>query len=223
MDIRVGSRTHDSKLCVEQMDNDELIDMAREALNKPHDAAFWDDDLYVTHTLMFYSAPDSDDLVSASNFHSILRDLKAAYPRAVEQASIGHWTYSHFDCVKVRVLYSDGTIHPAFADAAAIALSLRDYPLYDESDYSDREMEVWNTAILDAVSYAADDDDDDEIREAAQKYLWQSEQLVGYQEVGYVPDEMVTEALEHAREDRARAQAVGLTHPNNSGDTLPTL
>lgn len=187
-------------------DDETILKYAKQALERPRDAAFWDDDLYNTHTLMFHSAPASDDLVSQSNYHSILRDLSHAYrrsPGAIDSGSIGHWTYSSFDCIKVRVTYADGTIHPAFVDALAIALGLQDYPLYDESDYSEREWSEWERAISEETEYALSDlEDADAIREGVLEYLHSDEaELMGYREVGSIPQETMDAAIAHAREN----------------------
>lgn len=223
----VGTRTRNSQLgYVADIDDSQILEFAEEALKRPSDSYWRDGDLWETHTLMFHSAPDSDDTVAQSNFRSILQDLGDAYKRsdgAVESASVGHWTYSSFDCIKVRVTYANGEIHPAFADAVQIAIALRDnYPLYSEDDHSELESEVWDRAISEAVTYALESEDDgEEIKSDVTEYLYSEEaQVYGYQECGYVPDEAVENAISHARNIRDRAIAVGLTRPNNSGDPI---
>ena len=210
--MRVTKRTRQSRIGLETPDDATLLKYATEALEHPLNAYFHDGDLYATHTLMFYSAPQSDDLIAQSNHATILRDLSDAYPHAVEAASIRHWTYSHFDCVKVRVLDKKGRIHPAFADAVAITLTLQYYPLWDEDDYLQRESAEWDRAIAQAVDYALSDEDDaDAIREDVVDYLYSDDaQLMGYHDVGYVPDDKVQAAIEHARELKSAADAVGV-------------
>lgn len=210
--MRVTKRTRKSRLELETPDDDTLLKYAEQALDRPANAYFHDGDLYATHTLMSYSAPQSDDLIAQSNHATILRDLSDAYPHAVEAASIGHWTYSHFDCVKVRVLDRHGRIHPAFADAVAITLALRDYPLWDEDDYYQRESAEWDRAIDDAVNVALSGEDDaDAIREDVVAYLYSdSAQLMGYHDVGYVPSDTLDAAITHARALKSAADAVGV-------------
>lgn len=167
----VGSRTRNVRIDYgyRTVSDETILEYAAQALERPSESAWRDDELWDTHTLLFHSAPDSDDTVAQSNFRSILEDLGDAYkrsPGAVERARIGHWTYSHFDCIKVRVTYANGEIHPAFADAVQILKALEDYPLYSEDDHSDLEMEIWEKAINDAVTYALESEDDAaEIRE----------------------------------------------------------
>lgn len=133
---------------------EDIVSAARDALTRPGDSAWWDDELFVTHTMMF-STPDpnltDDYTIGTSNYRSILRDMAPAYarfPGAISDASFGHWTYSRFVCVKVRVCYSDGQIHPAFVDAFTIATQLEcDYPIHDESDHSELEFEINESAM----------------------------------------------------------------------------
>jgi len=226
--MRVTARSLKSSLFCdwEQPDTETILKRATEALKHPQDAVFWDEDVYSTHTLMFYSAPASDDMISQSNHRTILRDLSAAYkrsPRAIESSSIRHWTYSHFDCIKVQVTYVNGDIHPAFVDALTIALKLDDYPLWDESDYSELETAEWDRAITDAVDWALRNEDDaDEIRAAVTEYLYSdSAELIGYHDVGYVPDETMDAGIAYAREILAQAESVGLTQIHEIPDFLP--
>lgn len=221
MDIFVGSRTRKTRLGFAP-DDETILDYARQALERPSESYWNDDTLWITHTLLFAYAPGSDDLVGESNYQCILEDLSTAYaksPDAITAGGFGHWTYSHYDAVRVRVTYANGEIHPAFADAVAIALALQDYPLYSEDDYSEREWKAWESAIEEAARYALEDESDgDEIRSDVLEYLHSDRaELVGYHDVGYVPDETVTDAIAYAREIRSRAENVGLIRPNDSG------
>ena len=103
-------------------------EMAAEALERPANSAWWDDEVYNTHTLMFAYSPLADDLLGESNHHSILDKLTGEFPgdERVSVAGFGHWTYAHYDAIKVRVLDKRGRITPEFAVAAVIARELRD-------------------------------------------------------------------------------------------------
>lgn len=127
-------------------DVDYVLDQAREALEHPADSAWRDDELWATHTLMF-ATPDyaitDDDLPGWSNYRSILRDMLKVYPDDVEDASFGHWTFSRFCAIKVRVVDADGYVTPAFVEALEVATDLRENNhLYDEGDYMELENEV---------------------------------------------------------------------------------
>jgi len=126
-------------------DVDHVIDTAYEALEHPADSAWSDDELWSTHTMMF-ATPDislTDDYLSDwSNYRSILRDLGRAYPDDVEDASFGHWTYSRFCAVKIRVIDAKGYVTPAFIEALEIARDLEHNHLYDEQDCIELEYQI---------------------------------------------------------------------------------
>ena len=126
-------------------DVDYVLDRAYESVEHPADSAWSDDDLWNTHTLMF-ATPDislTDDYLSDwSNYRSILRDLQQAYPDDVEDASFGHWTYSKFCAIKVRVIDAKGYVTPAFIEALEIAKDLEHNHLYDEQDCIELEYDI---------------------------------------------------------------------------------
>lgn len=148
--LKVGQRTLSGfeKMGVDELDEGKLIIMAAQALEIPSDSGWWDEQIHDTHGIMF-GTPDpkltDEYLIDESNLRSIFRDLSATWPKQVEMSSFGHWTYSRFICLKIQVLYSNGEITPAFAAACSIALALQDdYPVYDESDWSELEHEKWD-------------------------------------------------------------------------------
>ena len=50
-----------------------------------------------------------------------------------------HWVVGHIDGVSIRVFRHDGTITDAFREFCSIKERLDDYPILNESDYSERE------------------------------------------------------------------------------------
>lgn len=134
----------------ERLDESTLVDAARDALQAPGDSFWSDDEMWVTHTLMF-ATPDieltDDYLYEYSNYRVVLAELEAAYPNDVEAATFGHWTYSRFVCIKIRVLDDAGQITGAFAKAFAITEQVADYPIYDEQDYMELEMECQEAEV----------------------------------------------------------------------------
>jgi len=64
--------------------------------------------------------------------------------------SHSHWAVGHVDGFSVRV-FKDGEITKAFETYHALARQLDDYPILDESDYSDREYEATLENIEDAA------------------------------------------------------------------------
>lgn len=136
----------------ERLGSDDMVEAAKSLLTRPSDSGWWDEELFDTHTLMF-STPDwaltEDYLWDYSNYRRILEDMQAEFPDDVEDAAFGHWTYSRFLAVKVRVLDADGNITGAFARAYAIGKALEDYPIYDEQDVMELESEVQERDLKD--------------------------------------------------------------------------
>jgi hypothetical protein len=53
-----------------------------------------------------------------------------------------HWAVGHVDGFSVRVYRPDGAITDAFKEVCSIHERLDDYPVLDESEYSERELEA---------------------------------------------------------------------------------
>lgn len=125
-------------------DVEKLIEFADDSLQKPNDSIWRDSDLWNTHTMLF-STPDISltDEYSAdwSNYRVALRLLSEHYPDDVSEATFGHWTYSTFYAIKIRV-HRDGVITPAFAEAYGLEQQLEDYAVLDESDWCELEQEI---------------------------------------------------------------------------------
>lgn len=64
--------------------------------------------------------------------------------------SHSHWAVGHIDGFSVRV-FRDGKITEAFEKYHELAEQIDDYPILDESDYSDREYEATLENIADAA------------------------------------------------------------------------
>ncbi|MFE0964079.1 hypothetical protein [Streptomyces fungicidicus] len=56
----------------------------------------------------------------------------------------------------------------AFIEAAEIIVALQDYPVLDESDYSEREYERWHSNVNEALEYAQRDYEDDTEEQSAE-------------------------------------------------------
>lgn len=223
----------------DEIDRDAILAAATEALTRPSDSGWWDEEMYTTHTLMF-STPDpsltDEYTVGTSNLRSITADMLAAYPHAVSEASFGHWTYSRFLALKVRVIDSHGRIHPAFVDAMAIAWSLeREYPVYSDDDHSELEWEIWTRTVESALddirrgygdapeAPEGVDRDSEEWGALWTEYVNESDRGYGYHECTYLDPECATLAASHADTLTLAALAAGLTGVNTSGEPLPGL
>lgn len=53
-----------------------------------------------------------------------------------------HWAVGHIDGFSLRVYRADGTVTPAFEELCRIKAALEEYPVLNESDYSEREYDA---------------------------------------------------------------------------------
>jgi hypothetical protein len=154
------------------VDPDELVKAAQEALKRPTDVGYFGDRaLWSVWGVVGTQGPDPDAL-EASNWRVTLADLQG---RAVhddgDQADdpaeyvdtevFSHWAYGYVTHMVVRVLVdTDGPVETSnltatFVRAVEIAQSLQDYPVLDESDYSELESEgqeaAWDAHLWSSV------------------------------------------------------------------------
>jgi hypothetical protein len=73
----------------------------------------------------------------------------------VRSESHSHWACGHVDRYAIRVYGPEGTITAAFAKWCELQARLEDYPVLDESDYSERELVATEENIGNAAHYAA--------------------------------------------------------------------
>jgi hypothetical protein len=194
----------------DDFDDDDYRKAADEALTRPTEASFWDDRLYTTHGGPIVSwAPDSDNLISESNYHTVLAHLEeiaaeAGEEDAVIDGSVKHWTYSHFKVIYVQVYDDEGNFTRTFKEAVVTAHFLRDEgPLFDETDFNEREWEQNERLFDETLSEVADRHEYDEpfdrdsITEALHEARYDGKYLDNYPEVNFGE---VAEAWDEVRE-----------------------
>lgn len=143
---------------VTNLDSETLIEAATTALTRPAESYWSDSDLWDTHTLMF-STPawwiTEDYIVDQANYRAVLKELSEKYPNDVEDATFGHWTYSTYQSIKVRVVDENRSITKAFAEAFEIATYLKEqHPVYDEellSQLETEQMEEFLDSIIEDI------------------------------------------------------------------------
>jgi hypothetical protein len=69
----------------------------------------------------------------------------------VVMESHSHWAVGHVDGFSLRVFDGNGEITEAFCKYHELSAALYDYPILDESDYSERELEATLENIADAA------------------------------------------------------------------------
>jgi hypothetical protein len=179
-----------------------VVELAREGLVQPSDSYFRDEDVFVTHTLMFHTPAWSitHDDPKGETIYRMAKDQLSRYGRSVTEESVGHWTYSRFSCLKVRVLTDAGNITTAFVHALIIATD--EDGMWGEY-YHEVEEEIWDEAfdyVFTAVDRERmlDDEPDlsDEEKAAYREYF--HETYGGHSEPGYIRDEWHEDCLERA-------------------------
>jgi hypothetical protein len=137
------------------IDDATLIKAATEALTHPDDYGYYGDlDMFGSWGFTI-SQHRGSDVLGRSNYQCVLRDLRAFVESCgcdpddyVDEVRSSHWAVGWTEQIAVRVLIDpDGEIERsnitgAFRWVADVASYLAEqYPIYDESDYSDLEYE----------------------------------------------------------------------------------
>ena len=89
---------------------------------------------------------DRDSGLLAQSSHAEIAKLLAPFTEGddsdVVAESHSHWAVGHVDGFSIRVFGKDGGITEAFEEFCCIKEKLEDYPILNESDYSEREYEA---------------------------------------------------------------------------------
>ncbi|AWY07639.1 hypothetical protein SEA_YOSIF_75 [Streptomyces phage Yosif] len=199
------------------IDIDTLTEYAEKALERPSDAAFWDERCYSTHVPVIGWAERGDDILEESNYLSALELLTGAAEDEshVFDGSSGHWLVGSLRQVWVQVYEEDGeTFTAAFREAVEIQEALHGYPVLDESDYSEREWKRYEENLSEALDDAQrgyEDDTDEQAQAIRDRFYevvgerleWDGPDVswYGVEELyGEVRDEWFTElGYEHLR------------------------
>lgn len=173
-----------------EVDDDTLTTFVREALEEPGDAYFRDEELYVTHTLAFHTPAwhlTNDYIIDQANYRDALEILE---PYGAEAATVGHWTYSTLECIKVPILTETGEITAGAVALWDLVQNLRDYPLINDETHSELEMEVNTEAMKQAIEWEERQREvefSDYQKQKIGEIYW--EEYFGYHETGYIEDE----------------------------------
>ena len=147
------------------LDHAELVKLAEQALKRPGSYMAFDDRWYNTHGCVMAWADRGDDVLAESNYLTALDMLNGAVAHDetgaseargddVVDTSASHWGYGSVRELFVRVFDEHGEYTPAFIEAARIHGRLENYPILDESDFSEREYKQWEDVMEDALSDA---------------------------------------------------------------------
>lgn len=90
------------------------------------------------------------DLSNAEQIRQALEKYTEGDDPDVVEESHTHWAVGHVDGFSLRV-FKDGEITEAFRTLHDLMERLEEYPILDESDYSERETEATAENIIDAA------------------------------------------------------------------------
>lgn len=121
------------------------------------DSFFWfrDRDLEdADQWAIFYTHHRDSGLLDQSNAKVIAKAM-ALFTEGDEPSVVmethSHWAVGHIDGFSIRVFDGDGEITEAFRKYHELSEAMDDYPILDESDYSERELEATLENIADAA------------------------------------------------------------------------
>jgi|SRR5215471_13608138 len=113
------------------------------------------------------------DVLDRSNFQVILEDLRERFPDLIEVDGASHWAVGWVEGILVPALtdpslgYTESNVHPAFLAAMEWQAKLADYPIADETAYSELEWTEFCDYVTDeAESHWNREHDDNEGKDA---------------------------------------------------------
>ena len=106
------------------------------------------------HWAIVYTHHRDSGLLDQSNA-SVIAKAMAPFTEGDEPTVVmeshSHWAVGHVDGFSVRVFDGDGEITEAFRKYHELAEAMDDYPILDEQDYGERELEATLENIEDAA------------------------------------------------------------------------
>ena len=157
-----------------------------------------------------YGASGAVELIYDSNNHAAREDL-SAYSDGMGGNCADHISVERgMLCVP---LWKDddagpsGGYHPAAIVGIALIAQMDEYPLLDDSDYSEREYNAWIEYLTDEFRWLDDGEREDSAIDSHRTqflaYCW--EHFVGYYSVFDVPSEDIEHAYATTREENINA------------------
>ena len=128
-----------------------ILKCAKDGLQKPEDFGYWgSEDMFKTWGFCGVDKNRDSDLLEISNFDFITKDLISKFPNDFKIENYSHWMVGNVDRLVCRILkyelpfideVKEEDITTAFRAAMEWLDILRDYPVADEADYSDKQYE----------------------------------------------------------------------------------
>jgi hypothetical protein len=144
----------------------EYVDLAKQSLKHPSDFGWFGfEEMFVTWGFAGINKDARDNIADISNWHCTIEEMKRLFPDTYDECfyevGLKHWLVGHADqlCVKVlkseipHSLITDEDITDEFKAVVDIATYLAyEYPILDDSDYSERQWAATNADIEDMAN-----------------------------------------------------------------------
>ena len=128
-----------------------ILKCAKDGLQKPEDFGYWGSkDMFKTWGFCGVDKNRDSNLIEISNFDVITKDLMSKFPNDFRIENYSHWMVGNVDRLVCRILkyelpfidqVKEKDITTAFIAAMEWLDILRDYPIADEGDYSDKQYQ----------------------------------------------------------------------------------
>jgi len=188
--------------------SENILKCAKDGLQKPEDFGYWgSEDMFKTWGFCGVDKNRDSDLLEISNFEVITKDLMSKFPLDFRIENYSHWLVGNVDRLVCRILkyeipfidqVKEEDITIAFIAAMEWLDQLRDYPVADEGDYSDKQYEQSIAEIIEwdrnnpGVIYK----DNLNIENWADRICYElGNDNYEYSEYSYYPDEVIYKAI----------------------------
>lgn len=135
--------------------DEDMTQAATEAFVRPRPSSMWDERLYTSHAPVMSWAERGDDFLAESNYRAALELLTVAAGDDADDhvidATISDWLVGSLRQIFVQARDESGAFTPVWREAVRIAYALKDYPVLDESDLSERESAEFDRQLEDAL------------------------------------------------------------------------
>lgn len=188
--------------------SENILKCAKDGLQKPEDFGYWgSEDMFKTWGFCGVDKNRDSNLLEISNFEVITKDLMSKFPLDFRIENYSHWMVGNVDRLVCRILkyeipfidqVKQEDITAAFISAMEWLDQLRDYPVADEGDYSDKEYEQ---SIAEIIEWDKDNPgmihkDNLSIENWAERICYELEnEGYSYSEDSYYPDEAIYKAI----------------------------
>lgn len=114
---------------------------------------WWGEPEWAGDAYLFYTCNRDSSVLEDSNAAAIQKVLeREEFEADVSEQEHSHWACGWVKGYAIRTIGEDGKATPAFKALVEIACQLDEYPLLDEDDFSERELEAANVIWRDCYN-----------------------------------------------------------------------